>query len=517
MTFNLATLIKEAGARTPVAPFLRSGSSVTTYADADERSDRFAAGLAQQGIEAGSVVAIQLPNVPEFAEALFGALKAGMTVLPLNPLLKASELEYHLRDCGARVLIGYAPFADQARPAAQAAGTDLFVLNDPGTPVPEGLNDFTALMPTAEHAQRPSPLTATNADDTALLIYTSGTTGRPKGAELTHFQMYMAATVVGETFGERSEDVVLGVLPLFHVFGLSALLRCARFGSSIALMPRFDADEVLATIERHRVTEVLGVPTMLHALAAADTTGRDLSSIRVAGSGGASIPGEVMRAFEAKYGVPILEGYGLSETSSICSFNGSAEERRPLSVGKPVWGVDMAVMGADGTLLPPGRENVGEIVTRGFNVMKGYLGRPEATAEVLRDGWLRTGDLGYVDDEGFYFIVDRQKDLIIRGGYNVYPRELEEVLHDHHAILEAAVIGRPDDRLGEEVVAMIVVRDGHDVTGEDIVAYCRKHMAAYKYPREVHFLPALPKGPTGKVLKTKLRTHLAPAVQGESQ
>jgi len=245
---------------------------------------------------------------------------------------------------------------------------------------------------------------------------------------------------------------------------------------------------------------------MYVALLQADTTGRDLSSLRAAVSGGASIPGEVIRAFEEKFdGVVILEGYGLSETASTATFNISAEERRVLSIGKPIWGVEVKVVGEDGRALPPGAENVGEILIRGHNVMKGYYNRPEATAEALRDGWLHTGDLGHSDEDGYLYIVDRLKDLVIRGGYNVYPREVEEVLYEHPDVVEAAVVGKPDERLGEEVVAYVALRPGASATPDDITVYCRERLAAYKYPRDIRLVDALPKGPTGKILKRELR------------
>jgi long-chain acyl-CoA synthetase len=259
-------------------------------------------------------------------------------------------------------------------------------------------------------------------------------------------------------------------------------------------------------MERHRVTIFSGVPTMFIALLQEDVTGRDLSALRASCSGGASMPGEVIRAFEEKYdGVVVLEGYGLSESASTATFNISAEERKVLSIGKPIWGVDMEIRGGDGAVLPAGPDHVGEIVIRGHNVMKGYYKNAEATAEAIRDGWFHTGDLGYQDDEGYFFVVDRLKDLVIRGGYNVYPREVEEVLYEHPAVAEAAVVGRPDERFGEEVVGFVALRPGAAATPAEIQAFCRERLAAYKYPREVQVLEVLPKGPTGKILKRELR------------
>ena len=343
----------------------------------------------------------------------------------------------------------------------------------------------------------------------AVLLYTSGTTGKPKGAQLTHFQMYMNCTVAGELFRFEDDDVSLAVLPLFHVFGLSSVLNTGvRFGATLVLVPRFEVEPVLEAIEKHNVTVFSGVPTMYVALLQADTSGHDLSSLRTCISGGASIPGEVIRGFEAKFpGIVILEGYGLSETSSAATFNIDASQRKVLSIGRPIWGVEVRILDSEGRALPPGKDNVGEIVLRGHNVMKGYHGKPEATAEVMAGGWFHTGDHAYVDEDGYIFIVDRTKDLIIRGGFNVYPREVEEVLYAHPAVAEAAVIGRPDERLGEEVIAVVGLRPGFSATPEELIDYCKERVAAYKYPREVRIIAELPKGPTGKILKKELRAE----------
>jgi long-chain acyl-CoA synthetase len=290
------------------------------------------------------------------------------------------------------------------------------------------------------------------------------------------------------------------------VFGLSSVVNLVtRFNGTLSIVPRFEAGPVLDVMEADGVSVFLGVPTMFQALLGEDYKARNLSRLRIAVSGGAAMPGEVLRPFEAAFGIVILEGYGLSETASGATFNRSAIERKPLSVGKPLWGVEMGVIDDDGHLLPAGAEHVGELVIRGHNVMKGYFGRPEETAVAMRDGWFHTGDLGYVDQDGFYFIVDRKKDLIIRGGFNVYPRELEEVLLEHPALAEVAVIGKPDERLGEEVVAVVVPKAGMTVTPQEVIAFAKERMAAYKYPREVRIIDALPKGPTGKILKTDLR------------
>jgi long-chain acyl-CoA synthetase len=503
MSFNLATILHETAMASPDALAYRAGDTAATYRQLNDQSGLLAAGLAEAGLVPGQVVALQLPNVPQFLTAYFGALKAGMTVLPMNPLLKAAEIEHQLTDSGASIMIGLAGLHSEAAKACEIAGLPLYLVGDP--PAGEGSRPVTDLIATAPLSTPGGEIWPGDADDTAVLIYTSGTTGRPKGAELTHFLLYMNCTVSGQLFGARPDDVTLAVLPFFHVFGLSSVVNVSiRYGGCLSIVPRFEPAAVLDALETDKCTVIAGVPTMLHALAQLEVADRDLSALRIAVSGGASLPENVLRTFESKYGIEVLEGYGLSETGSTTSFNPPGD-RKPLSVGKPIWGVRMRVADIAEQPLPAGPDQIGEIQIRGHNVMRGYRNQPEATAEALKGGWLHTGDLGYVDADGFYFIVDRTKDLVIRGGYNVYPREIEEVLYAHPGIREAAVIGKPDERLGEEVVAVVVLSDGSELGEQQIIEYCKERLAAYKYPREVRFLAELPKGSTGKILKTELR------------
>jgi len=505
MSFNLATILRESAKTAPDKPLMHFAEHTFTYAQVDDISGRVATSLLASGLRPGDRVAVQLPNVPQFLFAYFALMKAGLVMVPLNPLLKAPEVAYHLRDSGSSVLITFALFADEAlKGVEQVPGVRTYVVTLPGDDTrPEGTASFDELY-LADDTRDIAPM---NADDTAVLLYTSGTTGKPKGAELTHFQLFMACTTGGNLFDFRDDDVSLAVLPFFHVFGLSSVINTAvRFAGTIVVIPRFELDPVLQAIERHRVTLFLGVPTMYFALLQADTSGYDLSSLRVGISGGAAIPGEVIRSFEEKFpGLVVLEGYGLSETSSIATFNASAEVRRVLSIGLPMWGVEIRVVDDDDHDLPAGEDHVGEILIRGHNVMKGYWGNPEATAEAMRGGWFHTGDLAYRDADGFLFIVDRKKDLVIRGGFNVYPREIEEVLYEHPAVAEAAVVGRADERMGEEVIAYISLAPGASATSEELVAFTKERLAAYKYPREVNIVDELPKGPTGKILKKELR------------
>ena len=500
MSFNLAVILSESARSSPDRPVATFDGGQLSYRQLDQASDRLAAALAAAGVEPGDRVALQLPNIPQFLISYFGILKAGGVVVPLNVLLRAPEIAFHLGDSGARILVTWAGVLAEAAKGAAAAGLDAIYAvgpaGDQALPF-ERLLDGTA--PPREMATRQPA-------DTAVLVYTSGTTGRPKGAELTHIQLYMNADIPGRLFDIKQDDIVIAVLPLFHVFGLSSVLNiCVRFGCTMSLIPRFTPEAVLAAIQRDRATIFDGVPTMFaDLLSYPDLDSYDLSSLRIAISGGASIPAPVLDAFEERFGVVILEGYGLTETASTTTFNVSAEERRAYSVGKPIWGTQTQVWDEDGRPLPPGPENVGEVVTRGLHVMKGYLNHPEATAAAFTGDWLHTGDLGYFDEDGFLFIVSRKKELIIRGGYNVYPSEIENVLHAHPAVAEAAVVGVPDERLGEEVLAVIIRRPAMDLPEQELIIYCRERLAPYKCPRVFQFRSELPKNTLGKVLKDQL-------------
>jgi long-chain acyl-CoA synthetase len=505
MSLNLATTLRESAAAYPdKAAALFEGGRLT-YADLDALSDRFAAGLRASGVRPGDTVGLQLPNIPQFLIAYFGMLKAGCIGVPLNVLLKAPELAFCLGDAQARALVTWAGVADEAvKGAADAGVTTVYMTNTPGAPEITDGHRFEELLAVEPQT---SPLESTDPSDTAVIVYTSGTTGTPKGAELTHYQLYMNADTPGRLFGIRDDDVVLVVLPLFHVFGLSSQLNvCVRFGATMSLVPRFDPAKVLEVMQRDGVTVFEGVPTMYVALLNHPQVGDyDLSRLRIGISGGAPIPAEVLDAFEEKFGIVILEGYGLTETASTTTFNVSAEERKIYSVGKPIWGVEVQIWDDEGRPLPAGSDHVGELVIRGVNTMRGYYRNPEATTEAFAGGWFHSGDLGYRDEDGFYFIVDRKKDLIIRGGYNVYPREVEEAFYTHPAVAGAAVIGVPDQRLGEEVKAFVELKPGAAATEQELIAHMKQRVAAYKYPRMVEIREDLPKGPTGKILKKELQ------------
>jgi long-chain acyl-CoA synthetase len=494
MSENLATNLIETARRSPDQTAFKLDDVELSYAMLDEGSRRVAALLKQKGLEPGDRVGLMLPNVPYFPAIYYGILRAGGVVVPMNVLLKGREVSFYLGDPGAKLLFAWHDFAEAAEQGASEAGAEV-ILVKPG--------EFEQLLA----AQQPEPGVAERSgDDTAVILYTSGTTGKPKGAELTHANLRKNCEVASTALGSFNEDdVLLGALPLFHSFGQTCTMNCAVLtGACVTMLPRFDPEKALEIIERDRVTVFQGVPTMYNAMLHAERAdSTDASCLRVCNSGGAAIPVELIRAFEDKFGCAILEGYGLSETSPVASFNHPDKERKPGSIGTPIEGVEMQVWDDDGNEVPQGE--VGEIVIRGHNVMKGYWNRPEATEEAIdSEGWFRTGDMAKMDEDGYFFIVDRKKDLIIRGGYNVYPREVEEVLYEHPAIQEAAVVGVPDDALGEEVGAAVVLKKGESLDADELKAYVKEQVAAYKYPRKVWFVDELPKGPTGKILKREI-------------
>jgi long-chain acyl-CoA synthetase len=473
-------------------PALRQGDTVVTYAELDDATARVAAMLRGRGIGAGDRVGIMLPNVFAFPIVYYGVLRVGGVVVPMNPLLKSREVAFYLGDSGARAIFAAEAFVDEASKGAADAGAECIAVI-PG--------EFEATLA----GQAPDvAVTERAADDTVLILYTSGTTGKPKGAELTQDNMARNAEVSGRLFTVGPDDVIFGGLPLFHSFGQTCGLNTAvRAGACLTLLPRFDARSALEVLQRDRVTIMEGVPTMYVALLQSpDRAGFDTSRLRLCVSGGAALPVEVLRGFEEVFGCMILEGYGLSETSPVASFNHPDRERKAGSIGTPIEGVRFRLVDDQWDDVPAGE--VGEIAIQGHNVMKGYWNRPEATEEAIRDGWFRTGDVARRDDDGYYFIVDRKKDLIIRGGFNVYPREIEEVLYEHPAVGECAVIGIPHPTHGEEVAAAVALAPGRTATPDELREYVKQRVAAYKYPRVVWLVDALPKGPTGKILKREI-------------
>jgi long-chain acyl-CoA synthetase len=515
---NLSSVLEHPARLTPERVAIAFGSTQLTYAELDAKATQVAAGLHATGIRAGDHVALSCPNLPFFPIAYFGILKAGAAVVPINVLLKPREIAYHLRDSGAKAILAFEgtpelPIGDMCTAAANGAGRVRVIL------MPRDLPSLMRENP-AFHPPRREP------HDTAVILYTSGTTGHPKGAELTHANMAGNAVTCYDMFrpafdspspaeagsggtGGGPQHSTLITLPLFHSTAQTAQMNAGLYGGfRLVLVPRFDPAAVLDAFARERIGFWIGVPTMYWALLHhAKANGVDVSaaaaSLRLCVSGGAPMPLEVLREFEAVFRVRILEGYGLSETAPVVAFNQLQRPSKPGTVGLPVFGVEVRCFDEHDRPVGPGER--GEVVVRGPNVMKGYYGNPGATAEAKRGGWFRTGDIGQLDADGYLSIVDRKKDMILRGGFNVYPREIEERLLTHPAVSLAAVVGVPDERLGEEIKAFIVLKPGQHLNADELKTWARQEMAGHKYPRIVEFREALPMTATGKVLKRELR------------
>jgi long-chain acyl-CoA synthetase len=504
---NLASVLEHSARLTPERVAVTFGNEHVTYAELNARANQIAAGLHAIGIRAGDHVALSCPNLPFFPMAYFGILKAGAAVVPVNVLLKAREIAYHLRDSHARAMLAFEgtpelPVGEACTAAAAEAGTPHLLLMP--RDLPQLMRDDPGF-----HAPRREP------HDTAVILYTSGTTGHPKGAELTHANMVGNAITSHDMFRPAFDPAggvqhsTLITLPLFHSTAQTTQMNAGLYGGfRLVLAPRFDPAAVLDAFARERIGLWIGVPTMYWALlqharqASADVSGA-AASLRLCASGGAPMPLEVLREFERVFRVRILEGYGLSETAPVVAFNQLQRPSKPGTVGLPVFGVEVRCFDEHDRAVATGER--GEVVVRGPNVMKGYYNNADATNEAKRGGWFRTGDVGQLDADGYLSIVDRKKDMILRGGYNVYPREIEETLLQHPAVSLAAVIGVPDERLGEEIKAFVVRRPGQQTTAEELIAWAREQMAGYKYPRSVEFRDALPTNASGKVLKRELR------------
>ena len=519
---NLASLLEDSAEKHADREAVVLGETRLTYAQVDGAANQVANLLAARGIGAGDKVALSCPNLPYFPIVYYGILKAGATVVPLNVLLKGREVAYHLDDCDAKAFFCFQGTPELAIGAEGHAGfeqTDscehfFMIMADPAAP---SSIEGTETLGQSMSGQAPTFDTVERADDdTAVILYTSGTTGQPKGAELMHSNMRSNALAGASLFGAAAEhpDTYLCVLPLFHSFGQTVIMNSGfAYGGTVVLLPRFEADAALKLMAAEKVTFFAGVPTMYWGLLGAlDDSGVDVKEIaatlRVAAAGGSALPVEVHKEFERRFGVTILEGYGLSETSPVASFSPRGQDVRVGSIGTPIEGVEMKLInpepGVREDVQAEGEDAIGEIAIKGPNIMKGYYGRPDATAEAIVDGWFRSGDLARKDADGWYYIVDRSKDMIIRGGFNVYPREIEEVLLTHPDVSLCAVIGVPHESHGEEIKAVVIRNAGSTLTEDELVAWSKEQMASYKYPRIVEFRDELPMTATGKILKREL-------------
>lgn len=511
-TASVAAILAESAARYPDDVAVIVGDHRTTYAELWSETLAYAGALRARGVTEGSRVAMLVPNVADFARVYYATLALGAVVVPVHALLKRREIEYLLQDSGAMLLVCAAALLAEGAAGAELAGVDVITVLAPADHDDrddhdghDGPDRLEALAAAAEPLDTYVPR---DPFDTATILYTSGTTGKPKGAEGSHFALLeQVNTNLMSTFDMHRGDVLLGALPLFHTFGQTCTMNTGfRAGATIVMLPKFDGDAALSAMVEHGCEIFMGVPTMYMALLDAATRNDARPDLRYAISGGASLPLAVLERFQSVFDAPIHEGYGLTETSPVATFNHVGRAPRPGTIGTPVWGVDVEIADPatpDAIVLLPHGE-IGELVIRGHNLMNGYLDRPEDTDAAIVDGWFRTGDLGTKDDDGYLTIVDRTKDMIIRNGYNVYPRQVEEVLATHPDVTMAAVFGVPHELHGQEIEAAVVLRAGATVSPDELVHFVSDEIAAYKFPRVVHVVDALPLGPSGKVLKRTL-------------
>jgi long-chain acyl-CoA synthetase len=520
-TLNLASMIVHHARMAPQKEAIVWNETRLTYGQLDAMSNKVANALSKMNIGYGDKVALNCPNLPYFPIVYYGIMKAGAVVVPLCVLYKAREIAYQLQDSDAKAVFVFEgteelPMGVETKKAFDEVTTceHLVVMTKEllvASPFP-GHKTLTQTIGTESDQFEPFP---TSPDDTCSILYTSGTTGRPKGAELTHFNIFMNSVVAwalhfpAVDFTKNEQPTCLITLPLFHTTGQTVQMNSNMYaGNRVVLLPRFDPKVTLETMAKEKVNFWVGVPTMYWALLKyVEESGFDITrvveNLKVPTSGGAPMPVEVMKRFNDVFGLRILEGYGLTETSPIASFNQFEKPSKPGTVGQPLFGVEIKCFDENDVEVPRGER--GEVVIRGHLIMKGYYKKAKATADAFRNGWFHTGDIGIIDDEGYLSIVDRKKDMILRGGYNIYPRELEEVIMTHPAVSLVAVLGVPDERLGEETKAFVVLKPGERLTEEEFITWCKGQFAANKYPRYVEFRDELPIGNTGKISKLLLR------------
>jgi len=497
---NISNLLIESTVRRPEYPAIRFLERTITYEELNRQVDRLSHGLVHAGLHSKDVCVLMMPNSIDWAIVYYALAKVGAVVLPVNFLYRKGELEHIFKDSGARAFIGHKDYLEHPRQVMEhLPKMDLRIAQ--GVSYGQGFIPLEELF-VDEGAFHPYP---TRDDDTWAIIYTSGTTGHPKGAMLTHYNLANNAMTVANMRSTDPHDVVFGVLPLFHIYGQTSAFNSSIYlGLTIRLWPHFEAEELFPAIEEEKSSILIAVPTIFNRLVElADIRPPRRSGLRFCVSGGASLPVEVLRRFEDRFHTTIYEGYGLTECSPVCVENPFGRQTLPGSIGLAIPGFEARIVNDQDEDVSIGA--IGELIIHGPGVMKGYLNQPVATAETLRGGWLHTGDLARMDEDGYIYIMDRKKEMIIRGGYNVYPREIEEILYTHPDVVEAAVVGVPHLDLGEEVAAVVVLRQGACATPEELRQFVKERVAPYKYPRRIQLVQELPKGPTGKILKRSIR------------
>ena len=513
--YNLSIALEDNAQRIPNRLAIISEEKKISYKELNLLSNKVANLILDLGINPGDSIALQCPNISFFPIIYYGILKMGGVIVPISILLKKKEISFILNNSKAKLLFFYQ--GDQTLNIVKEAVAgvkespeiiqSILIENQElksfSNPLVKNLNSL------IKDASSEFEYIPTNAEETAVVIYTSGTTGKPKGAKLTHSNLAWNSSITVDLFDFKGDDIALTVLPLFHIFGQNCIMNAAVFaGISNVLLKRFDSNEVIRCIQKHSVTIFAGVPTMFWNLLNDLNTFKkgEISLLknhwRIALSGGAAIPVELINKFEKTYGVPIFEGYGMSEGSPLVTYNQPAYKRKIGSVGLPIWGVQVKVINDKFIEVPS--YVVGQIIFKGHNVMKGYFNNEEETKKVIKNGWMHSGDLGYKDDQGYLFVVDRMNDMIIRGGVNIYPREIEEVIIKHPKISLVAVVGIPDQRMGEEIMAYVILNKDQDISKAELKSWVKAKVAANKYPRKIEFVKELPMNATGKILKRKL-------------
>ena len=510
MTLSLAAVLAEPAWRQPDKTAVIQGAERLSYSELWAQSRGQAAAIRELGVQPGDRVALMSPNVTDFPRSYYAILAAGAVVVPIHMLLTPEEISYILQNSGAKLLIAHCIRAEDAVKAAALADVPVRIVGPMPGDAPTLAADVAKVEPLTTYISR-------QPEDPAVVIYTSGTTGKPKGAVLTNLNMVMNAMVNGyDALDTVRGDIALGCLPLFHIFGQTVSMNTIfRIGATVVFQPRFEPNEAIELMLEHDINTFHGVPQMYLALVQAGKArraeGKPLPLLKIAVSGGAALPAAVLEAFNETFDADVMEGYGLSETSPTATVNQPRLGTRAGTVGHTIWGVEVEIARAEveGAIEFVPRGELGEIVIRGHNVFAGYLDNPEATAAAMVDDWFRTGDLGTKGEDGFVTIVDRKKDMVLRGGFNVYPREVEEALLRHPAIRDVAVIGIPDDVHGEEICACVILDDGATLTADELIEWSKERLAKYKYPRRVEFVTEFPLGPSMKVLKRELRERFS--------